>query len=249
MPQPTKGPRLGGSPAHQRLMLANLATSLFRHGKIRTTEAKARRLRPFAERLVTFAKRGDLASRRRTIAVLRDKEVVHSLFEEIAPRFATRQGGYTRTVKIGPRKGDNAPMAVIELVEELVVADEQPKRKRAARKAAKADAVAALAGETDEETTPVASKSVDTEVVGTDEEPPYGEGSHAPLDDDSQPEGFPVKGNEDSKLYHTPDSPFYGRTVAEVWFATAEHAEAAGFELPPSLRDKAESGDDEADAE
>jgi large subunit ribosomal protein L17 len=222
-------------------MLANLATSLFRHGKIRTTESKARRLRPFAERLVTFAKRGDLASRRRTIAVLHDKEVVHSLFEEIAPKYANRPGGYTRTTKIGPRKGDNAPMAVIELVEELVVAEEEaPKRKRAARKAAKTDAVAALAGETDEETTTVvkAAEPVPTEPVGADEEPPYGEGSHAPLDDDSQPEGFPIKGNEDSMYYHTPDSPFYDQTVAEVWFATAEAAEAAGFELPPSQRDE-----------
>lgn len=252
MPQPSKGPRLGGSPAHERLMLANLATSLFRHGKIRTTESKARRLRPFAERLVTFAKRGDLASRRRTIAVLHDKEVVHSLFEEIAPKYANRPGGYTRTTKIGPRKGDNAPMAVIELVEELVVEEEAPKRKRAARKAAKTDVVAALAGETDEDEAVPAAKvaePVQTEAVGVDEEPPYGEGSHAPLDDDSQPEGFPIKGNEDSKLYHTPDSPFYDRTVAEVWFATPEAAEAAGFELPPSQRDsdESESGDDAAE--
>lgn len=151
MPQPSKGPRLGGSPAHQRLMLANLATSLFRHGKIRTTEAKARRLRPYAERLVTFAKRGDLASRRRSIALLRDKRVAHALFEEIVPKYANRQGGYTRIVKIGPRKGDNAPMAVIELVEELQVAEPEPKRRRTARKAAKSEAVAALAGDTDEE--------------------------------------------------------------------------------------------------
>jgi large subunit ribosomal protein L17 len=220
-------------------MLANLATSLFRHGKIRTTEAKARRLRPFAERLVTFAKRGDLASRRHTIAVLHDKEVVHSLFEEIAPKYANRPGGYTRTTKIGPRKGDNAPMAVIELVEELVVAEEEaPKRKRAARKAVKADAVAALAGETDEES-PAAkvSEPVQTETVGVDEEPPYGEGSHAPLDDDSQPEDFSIKGTEDSKYYYTPDSPQYDQTVAEVWFATPEAAEAAGFSLPPSQRE------------
>ena len=151
MPQPSKGPRLGGSPAHQRLMLANLATSLFRHGKIRTTEAKARRLRPYAERLVTFAKRCDLTSRRRSISLLRDKRVAHALFEEIAPKYANRQGGYTRTVKIGPRKGDNAPMAVIELVEELQVAEPESKRRRTARKAAKSEAVAALAGDTDEQ--------------------------------------------------------------------------------------------------
>jgi large subunit ribosomal protein L17 len=133
------------------MMLANLATSLFRHGKIRTTETKARRLRPYAERLVTFAKRGDLASRRRSIALLRDKQIAHALFEEIAPRYANRPGGYTRTVKIGPRKGDNAPMAMIELVEELQVAEPESKRRRPTRKAAKSEAVAALAGDTDEQ--------------------------------------------------------------------------------------------------
>src|SRR4051794_19232627 len=122
MPTPTKGPRLGGSPAHERLMLANLATSLFQHGKIQTTETKAKRLRPLAERLVTFAKRGDLHSRRRVLTVVRDKDVVFRLFDEIAPRYTNRAGGYTRIVKIGPRKGDAAPMAVIELVEELTVA-------------------------------------------------------------------------------------------------------------------------------
>jgi large subunit ribosomal protein L17 len=116
MPTPTKGPRLGGGPAHERLILANLATSLFEHKRITTTEAKAKRLRPLAERLITFAKRGDLHARRRVLTVVRDKGVVHSLFTEIAPSVAERQGGYTRITKIGPRKGDNAPMAVIELV-------------------------------------------------------------------------------------------------------------------------------------
>lgn len=119
MPTPTKGARLGGSPAHERLMLANLATALFEHGKITTTETKAKRLRPYAERLITFAKRGDLHARRRVLAVIRNKGVVHALFSEIGPGFANRPGGYTRITKIGPRKGDNAPMAVIELVEPL----------------------------------------------------------------------------------------------------------------------------------
>src|ERR1700712_3993244 len=117
MPTPTKGPRLGGSPAHQRLMLANLATSLFEHGRITTTETKAKRLRPYAEKLVTFAKRGDLHARRQVMTVIRDKDVVHHLFAEIGPRYENRPGGYTRITKVGPRKGDNAPMAVIELVE------------------------------------------------------------------------------------------------------------------------------------
>jgi large subunit ribosomal protein L17 len=121
MPTPTKGPRLGGGPAHERLMLANLATALFEHGRITTTEAKAKRLRPLAERLITFAKRGDLHARRRVLTVVRDKGVVHTLFTEIGPRYENRPGGYTRITKIGPRKGDNAPMAVIELVEALTV--------------------------------------------------------------------------------------------------------------------------------
>jgi large subunit ribosomal protein L17 len=122
MPTPTKGPRLGGGPAHERLILANLATALFEHGRITTTEAKAKRLRPLAERLVTFAKHGDLHARRRVLRVVRDKSVVHTLFAEIGPRYENRPGGYTRITKIGPRKGDNAPMAVIELVEALTVA-------------------------------------------------------------------------------------------------------------------------------
>ncbi|WP_239374927.1 50S ribosomal protein L17 [Frankia sp. Cj5] len=124
MPTPTKGPRLGGSPAHERLLLANLATALFEHGGITTTETKAKRLRPYAERLVTFAKRGDLDSRRRVLRVVRDKSVVHVLFTEIGPRYANRDGGYTRIVKLGPRKGDNAPLARIELVEAMTVAQE-----------------------------------------------------------------------------------------------------------------------------
>src|SRR3954471_20842227 len=124
MPTPTKGPRLGGSPAHERLMLANLATSLFEHGRITTTETKAKRLRPYAEKLVTFAKRGDLHARRQVMTVIRDKDVVHHLFAEIGPRYVNRPGGYTRITKVGPRKGDNAPMAVIELVEAQTVAQQ-----------------------------------------------------------------------------------------------------------------------------
>jgi large subunit ribosomal protein L17 len=119
MPTPTKGSRLGGSPAHERLMLANLATSLFEHDRITTTEAKAKRLRPLAEKLITFAKRGDLHARRQVMTVIRDKDVVHKLFAEIGPKMADRPGGYTRIIKTNPRKGDNAPMAVIEIVEEL----------------------------------------------------------------------------------------------------------------------------------
>ena len=133
MPTPTKGPRLGGGPAHERLMLANLATSLFEHDRITTTEAKAKRLRPLAERLITFAKRGDLHARRQVMTVIRDKDVVHKLFAEIGPKFAERPGGYTRIVKTNPRKGDNAPMAVIELVEALTASASVVKEAERAR--------------------------------------------------------------------------------------------------------------------
>lgn len=138
MPKPTKGPRLGGGPAHERLLLANLAAALFTHKSIKTTETKAKRLRPLAERLITFAKRGDLHARRRVLSVIGDKSVVHELFAEIAPLVAEREGGYTRITKVGNRKGDNAPMAVIELVLEPVT----PKAK-SAKKTAKAEKPAA----------------------------------------------------------------------------------------------------------
>jgi large subunit ribosomal protein L17 len=140
MPTPNKGPRMGGSPAHERLMLSNLATSLFEHGRIQTTEAKAKRLRPYAEHLITFAKRGDLHARRQVLKRLNDKTVVHVLFDEIGPRYVNRPGGYTRIVKLGPRKGDNAPMAIIELVEALTVAQQavgEAEKARGTKSAAK----------------------------------------------------------------------------------------------------------------
>ena len=186
MPTPTKGPRLGGSPAHERLMLANLATALFEHGRITTTEAKAKRLRPLAERLITFAKRGDLHARRRVMTVIHDKSVVHALFTEIGPNFAARPGGYTRITKIGPRKGDNAPMAVIELVEpmtEAVIAEATGATKRAAKEKAAAPAAAApVVEETVVEETAVVETAADetpeavveetvVEEVATDEAP------------------------------------------------------------------------------
>jgi len=144
MPTPTKGTRLGGSSAHQRHMLANLATALFEHGKITTTEARARRLRPYAERLITFAKRGDLHARRQVLSVVTDKSVVHTLFADIGPSFATRDGGYTRITKVGARKGDNAALAVIELVREEP--DARPRRRRARRAPAAAGAPARTGG-------------------------------------------------------------------------------------------------------
>jgi large subunit ribosomal protein L17 len=145
MPTPTKGHRLGGSPAHERHILANLATALFQHGRITTTEAKARRLRPVAERLITFAKRGDLHARRHVLTVVTDKGVVHQLFTEIAPEFSERDGGYTRITKIGPRKGDNAAMAVIELVRGEPVAAKPRRRVRRPAPAVAAPAAAAPA--------------------------------------------------------------------------------------------------------
>ncbi len=150
MAAPTKGPRLGGGPAHERLMLRNMATSLFKHGKITTTETKAKRLRPLAERLVTFAKRGDLAARRRVLQSITDKSVVHTLFTDIAPQVADRQGGYTRITKLGYRKGDNAPLALIELVLEPVNPKAVNKKPKLAN-AVKATAVAVVSDETVEE--------------------------------------------------------------------------------------------------
>ena len=177
MPTPSKGPRLASTPAHERHMLANMATALFEHGAITTTEARAKRVRPLAERMITFAKRGDLHARRQVMTVIRDKSVVHTLFEEIGPRFATRPGGYTRITKIGPRKGDNAPMAVIELCEPLAertVAEATAATKRAAKDAEAPAAAAPVVQEAVEapveavETEVVETEAVETEAVATE---------------------------------------------------------------------------------
>jgi large subunit ribosomal protein L17 len=239
-------------------MLANLATSLFEHGKITTTHAKAKRLRPLAERLITFAKRGDLHARRQVMTVVRDKDVVHRLFAEIGPMFAARPGGYTRIIKIGTRKGDNAPMAQISLVEAMTVAQSvvgEAERARGTRFGTRrapggrtAESARDLAGESETAANVAAiaaeaAAAVDAEFT---EQAPYGAGSHAPLEDGSQPDGFPIKGDEESMRYHEPDSHDYDRTVAEVWFATVEDAEEAGFTLRGSLYD---GEDDEDDAE
>jgi large subunit ribosomal protein L17 len=159
MPTPTKGRRLGGSSAHQRHMLANLATALFEHGKITTTEARARRLRPVAERLITFAKRGDLHARRQVLGVLTDKTVVHTLFADIGPSFASRDGGYTRITKVPPRKGDNAAMAVIELIREEA---ETRTRRRRARRAQPAAAPGGRRAGRDRAAVPAVDAAADT---------------------------------------------------------------------------------------
>ena len=193
MPTPTKGHRLGGSPAHERHILANLATALFQHGRIITTEAKARRLRPVAERLITFAKRGDLHARRHVLTVVTDQGVVHRLFTEIAPEFSERDGGYTRITKIGPRKGDNAAMAVIELVRGEPVAAKPRRRARRAdvnAPAAPAAGAAAVAAE------PEASAAEAPEAAVTDETADVDEVDE-PVEDEAGDELGDELGDED----------------------------------------------------
>jgi large subunit ribosomal protein L17 len=210
MPTPTKGPRLGGSPSHERLMLANLATSLFEHGRITTTEAKAKRLRPLAERLVTFAKRGDLHARRQVMTTIRDKDVVHTLFAEIGPRFADRPGGYTRITKVGPRKGDNAPMAVIELVEGQTVAQQavgEAERARGTRFAGAASGAgaASAAGEVTADALEAADDTADTDAdttdndtVATDAEAPDAEATDAEAVDTDAAAGATAAGDAEA---------------------------------------------------
>ena len=255
MPTPTKGARLGGSAAHQKIILANLATQLFEHGKITTTEAKARRLRPLAEKLITKAKRGDIHSRRLVLTTVKDKGVVHVLFTEIAPTFAEREGGYTRITKIGPRKGDNAPMAVIELVTESVEDSRKanaktagPARSSSARKAPAKTAAPApplrlrrpadspveespaeeLVGDTEERDEATSEQEQPSDDTSAEEAAEYGEGSYRGSE---PPAGYDIKGNENSMKYHTPESPYYDQTIAEVWFNTA-----GGAVRPPASR-------------
>ena len=186
MPRPPKGPRLGGGAAHERLMLANLATALFTHGRIQTTETKAKRLRPLAERMVTFAKRGDLHARRRVMTVIRDKSAVHKLFMEIAPQVDKREGGYTRIVKTGYRKGDNAPMAVIELVLEPV--NPKPKTKKAKPEAEKPAAKPVVVDEVEEtieapEAIEESTETVEAPVEATDAAAEETPAEEAPADE------------------------------------------------------------------
>jgi len=200
MPTPTKGARLGGSPAHQRLILANLATALFEHGRITTTETKARRLRPVAEKLITKAKKGDLHNRREVLKTIRDKSVVHTLFTEIAPTFAERPGGYTRITKIGPRKGDNAPMAVIELVTEEYkpkAKSAKPARAKKEAKPAPAPADEAPAEETPAEEAPASEAPVEMTDEASPEESVVAEAEEAPADE--APEAASEEPAEESK--------------------------------------------------
>ena len=246
MPAPTKGPRLGSGPAHERLMLANLATALFEHGSITTTEAKAKRLRPLAERLITFAKRGDLHARRQVLTVVRDNEVVHELFAEIGPRFADRQGGYTRITKIGPRKGDSAPMAVIELVESRTVAQEavdEAERARGSRFArrrrptgATAEAARDLASESD------TAAAVAAEADAADAEWSDAEAPETELAEVEATEAEPV----------APDADAAAETVtedAEAEAARAEEAEAVDAPAEDVTSEQTEDAGGESPAE
>ena len=206
MPTPTKGHRLGGSPAHERHILANLATALFQHGRITTTEAKAKRLRPVAERLITFAKRGDLHARRHVLTVVTDQGVVHQLFTEIAPEFSERDGGYTRITKIGPRKGDNAAMAVIELVRgEPVAARPRRRARRAAPEAPAATAPAAEAAAVAEAEPEQADEAVEASAADADAT------AVTDVDDDVEDEAADVEDedadSDDAEARHEDDEP------------------------------------------
>jgi large subunit ribosomal protein L17 len=226
MPTPTKGPRLGGGAAHERLLLANLATALFEHGRITTTEAKAKRLRPLAERLITFAKRGDLHARRRVLTVVRDKTVVHTLFAEIGPRFAERQGGYTRITKLGPRKGDAAPMAVIELVEgttavqQVVGEAEAARGSRFARRRRPTGATAESARDLAAESPTAAAVAAEAEV---EEAPVQAEDSSVPAMGDA--EGEPEAAEDQVAV---PTEGGDTEVVTESADAGEEEAEAEG---------------------
>ncbi|GAB3129294.1 hypothetical protein GCM10027289_11280 [Tsukamurella serpentis] len=228
MPRPTKGARMGGSASHQKHILANLATALFEHGRIETTESRAKRLRPYAEKLISHAKHGKLANRREVMKEIRNKDVVHVLFAEIAPAVADRQGGYTRIIKTENRKGDNAPMAIIEIVTEQLATTEASRATRVAASQAAAKSAAPAAD----------AKESEAEVTADDSASDLPAGAHAPLADPNEaPEGFPIKGNADSKLYHRPGTRFFESTVAEIWFADEAAAEAAGYSLPKSQQD------------
>ncbi len=242
MPKPTKGARLGGGAAHERLILANLASALFTNTSIKTTETKAKRLRPVAERLVTFAKRGDLASRRRALSLLRNKEAVHVLFTEIAPQVADREGGYTRIVKIGPRKGDNAPMAVIELVLEPVTPKVKatPKADAAPVEEPVDDAADAPAEEASAEAAESVDSAGDADAADADaadadaaansaDEAGAADGKAEPLEDGSAPEGFEVKGKTATKKFYESGDAGYAQVKADVYFRDAAAAEADGF--------------------
>jgi large subunit ribosomal protein L17 len=225
MPTPTKGHRLGGSPAHQRHMMANLATALFEHGKITTTEARARRLRPLAERLITFAKRGDLHARRQVLTVVTDKTVVHNLFAEIGPSFASREGGYTRITKVGPRKGDNAALAVIELVREE--AEPRTRRRRARRAPAATAAGRSGRGQATATEAAAASEQLASDEATSDEATP----DEASTDEGSTDEAATAESAAETGGDEVVDAEADSAVAAEA--AAAADAEAADEDSAP----------------
>jgi large subunit ribosomal protein L17 len=237
MPTPSKGPRMGGSPAHERLMLANLATQLFEHGRITTTEAKAKRLRPYAEHLITFGKRGDLHARRQVLKRLNDKTVVHTLFAEIGPRYADRPGGYTRILKLGNRKGDNAPMAIIELVEALTVGQSAVREAERARgtqvaprtapTGATRESAEALAAESPTAAA-VAAQPVSEDTVPVDAEPST---ESAPVADDGTVESPAVEAEPSTADAPTADDGTVETPEVDASLAT-ESADPADSDAP-----------------
>src|SRR4051812_10163107 len=251
MPTPTKGPRLGGGPAHERLMLANLATSLFEHGRITTTEAKAKRLRPLAERLITFAKRGDLHARRRVLSVVHDKEVVHTLFAEIGPGFADRAGGYTRITKVGPRKGDNAPMAVIELVEfrtvaqEAVAEAEQARGSRFARRRRPTGATTEAAGELAAES-PTAAAVADEAAAADADDAAADDAADDTASDDTASNDTAVPAEGDSDAADTASADAEQVAVPTEGGDTEVVTDAAAADEPADETEQAEGDADKA---
>ena len=230
MPTPAKGPRMGGSPAHERHMLANLASALFEHGRITTTEAKAKRLRPYAEHLITFGKRGDLHARRQVLKRLNDKSVVHTLFAEIGPRYVDRPGGYTRILKLGNRKGDNAPMAIIELVEGQTIAQSavgEAERARGTRTAparpvtgATRESAEALASQSPTAAAVAASPAAEDDVV-VDSTATDATTTEAPAAQSTEPTDAPVATSEEAPA---------GESAEVVPAAVEEQPEAAAAE-------------------
>ncbi len=252
MPTPAKGPRMGGSPAHERLMLANLASALFEHGRITTTESKAKRLRPYAEHLITFGKRGDLHARRQVLKRLNDKSVVHTLFAEIGPRYENRPGGYTRIIKLGPRKGDNAPMALIELVEPLTVAQEavgEAERARGTKRAPRKK----LTGATRESAEALAAESPTAAAALTeDAETPADVTSEVTADQAADAAGVAADTADtsaDAEATAAADDTTDADAAADETLAAADEAaapEAAADEAAPEAADEAPAaeGDD-----
>jgi large subunit ribosomal protein L17 len=234
MPKPTKGPRLGGSSSHQKAILANLATSLFEHGRIKTTETKARALRPYAEKLITHAKKGALHNRREVLKKIRDKDVVHALFAEIGPFFADRNGGYTRIIKVEARKGDNAPMAVIELVREKTVTSEANRARRAAASKKAAPAKAAASDEALAEETTASDEALAEETTASDE---------ALAEETTAQETVEEVKAEDAAIEEAQAA----EAEAEVEEAKAEEAEAEVEEAKAEEAEEKADSDEDAD--